>query len=123
MSVDICWKTVSVLPVNALITGTSGIRTRLFASALAETRHDVHFCMANAESDWAAPKVESGTLVIDDVHALSPAAQQSLVRWMEKPGRRVRLIALANDRLHALVEGGRFRADLYYRLCIVQTSV
>ena len=122
MSVDICWETVCALPVNALITGNSAFRQRALAIALADTPPDVHFCRATPGTDLVVPEVESGTLVIDDADALPPTAQQSLLRWMEEPERQVRIITLAEHPLYPLVEQGRFSADLYYRLCVVQTS-
>jgi transcriptional regulator with AAA-type ATPase domain len=122
MSVDSTWETVGTLPVNALITGMSGVRQSALAAALARTPRDVHFYRVTASLDWVAPEFDSGTLVLDDVQALSVAAQQSLLRWMEERGRQVRIVALAECPLFDLVEQGRFRSDLYYRLCIVQAS-
>jgi DNA-binding NtrC family response regulator len=61
-----------------------------------------------------------GVLVIHDVDALSPAGQKSLLRWMDGQGAGARVIALAGRSVYHLVEQGRFGADLYYRLCIVQ---
>jgi DNA-binding NtrC family response regulator len=75
-----------------------------------------------------------GTLFLDEVSDLSPAAQAKLLRAIqdlavERVGghgtRRVdtRIIVASNRSLAALVEQGRFRLDLYYRLSGVDIQV
>jgi transcriptional regulator with PAS, ATPase and Fis domain len=75
-----------------------------------------------------------GTLFLDEVSDLSPAAQAKLLRAIqdlsvERVGgvgtRRVdtRIIVATNRPLASLVERGRFRLDLYYRLHGVEVQV
>jgi transcriptional regulator with PAS, ATPase and Fis domain len=75
-----------------------------------------------------------GTLFLDEVADLSPAAQAKLLRAIqemsiERVGASVmkpvdvRLIAATNQKLSELVERGRFRLDLYYRLHGVEIVV
>ena len=75
-----------------------------------------------------------GTLFLDEVSDLSPAAQAKLLRaiqdlTVERVGghgaRRVdtRIIVASNRSLTTLVEQGRFRLDLYYRLNGVDIQV
>ena len=75
-----------------------------------------------------------GTLFLDEVADLSPAAQAKLLRAIQEmsiervgaaAGRRVnvRLIAATNQRLSELVSRGRFRLDLFYRLHGVEIVV
>ena len=75
-----------------------------------------------------------GTLFLDEVSDLSPAAQAKLLRAIqdlsvERVGgigtRRVdtRIIVATNRPLSSLVERGRFRLDLYYRLHGVDVQV
>ncbi len=77
---------------------------------------------------------QDGTLFLDEVSDLSPAAQAKLLRAIqdlsvERVGgcgsRRVdtRIIVASNRSLAALVEQGRFRLDLYYRLNGVDVQV
>lgn len=77
---------------------------------------------------------DHGTLFLDEVGDLSPAAQATLLRVLqdfsvERVGGHVsrqvdtRVIAATNRSLSALVETGRFRADLYYRISGVEVSV
>lgn len=70
---------------------------------------------------------DGGTIFLDEVSDLSPAAQAKLLRAIQEMSvervgghttRRldVRIIVATNQSLRALVAEGRFRADLYYRL-------
>jgi DNA-binding NtrC family response regulator len=72
-----------------------------------------------------------GTLFLDEINNASPAFQAKLLRVLqdgtfyrmgdvEPRHADVRLIAASNRPLPALVEAGSFRADLYYRLKIVE---
>lgn len=72
-----------------------------------------------------------GTLFLDEIHNASPAFQAKLLRVLqdgtfyrmgdtEPRHADVRLIAASNRPLPSLVETGAFRADLYYRLKIVE---
>jgi len=74
---------------------------------------------------------DKGTLFLDEINNASPAFQAKLLRVIQdgtyyrmgdtEPRRAdVRLIAATNRPLPALVEGGSFRMDLYYRLRIVE---
>jgi transcriptional regulator with PAS, ATPase and Fis domain len=77
---------------------------------------------------------DEGTLFLDEVSDLSPSAQAKLLRAIqdlavERVGghgmRRVdtRIVVATNRSLLQLVERGRFRADLYYRLNGVEIHV
>ncbi len=76
----------------------------------------------------------SGTIVLDEVAALSSTAQSKLLRVLqERAFERLggnetlridaRLIALTNIDLAAAVTGGRFREDLFFRLNVLTLSV
>jgi two-component system response regulator AtoC len=76
----------------------------------------------------------NGTIVLDEVAALSPAAQGKLLRILqERTFERLggtetlrieaRLIALTNVDLPAAVKSGSFREDLYFRLNVLNLTV
>jgi DNA-binding NtrC family response regulator len=73
---------------------------------------------------------DGGTLFLDEIGELSPPLQGKLLRFIEeKTFRRVggtrdltvdaRVVAATNRELEEAVEAGEFRADLYYRLRVV----
>jgi two-component system response regulator AtoC len=72
-----------------------------------------------------------GTLFLDEVGDVSPNLQSKLLRvietrdFMKVGGEKVlkteaRIIAATNQSLRGLIEKGRFREDLYYRLKVVE---
>jgi two-component system, NtrC family, response regulator AtoC len=74
---------------------------------------------------------EGGTLFLDEIGDMDLALQSKLLKLLEeKTVRRlgnvreqrvnVRIIAATHQPLETLVREGRFRADLYYRLCVVK---
>jgi DNA-binding NtrC family response regulator len=72
-----------------------------------------------------------GTLFLDEIGDVSPSLQSKLLRviesrdFMKVGGEKVlkteaRIIAATNHNLDLLIEQGRFREDLYYRLKVVE---
>ena len=79
-------------------------------------------------------QADGGTLLLDEVDSLSLKAQAALLRFLQDKEYRpiggdrvlrsdVRVISATNQDLKALVEAGRFREDLYYRLHVVDLRV
>jgi len=77
---------------------------------------------------------DGGTIFLDEVGELSPAAQVGLLRVLEEGTFErvggedtikvdVRVISATNKDLKQEVDAGRFREDLYYRLCVVPIHV
>jgi len=77
---------------------------------------------------------DSGTLLLDEVSELHPAAQVNLLRFLEerefypvggtqKKKVDVRVIAATNKSLATQVQAGTFREDLYYRLNVARVVV
>jgi DNA-binding NtrC family response regulator len=72
-----------------------------------------------------------GTLFLDEIGDVSPNLQSKLLRviesrdFMKVGGEKVlkteaRIVAATNQNLKALIEAGKFREDLYYRLKVVE---
>jgi DNA-binding NtrC family response regulator len=85
------------------------------------------FTDAGEAREGVIAQAERGTLFLDETDTLSPKAQVALLRFLQDLRYRavgttteiasdVRIIAAANQDLQGLVEEGRFRRDLLYRL-------
>jgi DNA-binding NtrC family response regulator len=92
------------------------------------------FTGADEDREGKFAFVQDGTLLLDEIDALTLPAQSKLLRVLdegvfERVGCnkslpfRGRLIAASNGSLEELIERGQFRADLFYRLNVVQFSV
>jgi two-component system, NtrC family, response regulator GlrR len=79
-------------------------------------------------------QAERGTLFLDEIDTLTPRGQVALLRVLQdrvyRPlgGERehqaqVRFVTASNASLTAAVEGGAFRADLYYRISVFTISL
>jgi Nif-specific regulatory protein len=87
------------------------------------------FTGAQATKKGRFEQAEGGTLFLDEIGDLNPSTQVKLLRVLqereiERLGGttsikiNVRLIAATHQPLETLMEEGRFRADLYYRLAV-----
>jgi len=89
------------------------------------------FTDAAGDQKGLAAIAEAGTLFLDDIDALSLAAQAKLLRFLEdhsyKPlgaerfvRANVKVISATNHDLESAVRDGSFRSDLYFRLNVLQ---
>jgi len=92
------------------------------------------FTGAVSRRDGRFKQADGGTLFLDEVSEIPPSVQIKLLRFLqerdfERVGGNetlkvdVRVVAATNRDLTQLVEEGRFREDLYYRLKVVQLDV
>lgn len=92
------------------------------------------FTDASSHGRGVLSEAEGGTLLLDEVDALSPAAQVKLLRFLQDRAYRplghpktlladVRIIAATNKDLACEVKAGRFREDVYYRLNLLSLSL
>lgn len=89
---------------------------------------------ANKPRDGKFEAADGGTLFLDEIGNLPPPGQMKLLRVLET-GRferlgsnrerqvKVRVISATNANLPAMIEAGRFREDLYYRLNTIELHV
>jgi DNA-binding NtrC family response regulator len=79
-------------------------------------------------------EASGGTVFLDEVSEMSPALQVKVLRALEEQEVRrvgsnqvikvdVRIIAASNRNLAGLVEEGKFRQDLYYRLRVIEIDL
>ncbi len=85
------------------------------------------FTGATSDQKGIFELADGGTVFLDEVSEMSPAMQQRLLRVLqegeifplgaEKPRKvDVRIISATNQDLQILIQAGRFREDVYYRL-------
>ncbi|RMG62776.1 MAG: sigma-54-dependent Fis family transcriptional regulator [Calditrichaeota bacterium] len=85
------------------------------------------FTGAHSDQKGIFELADGGTVFLDEVSEMSPAMQQRLLRVLqegeifplgaEKPRKvDVRIISATNRDLQSLIQAGKFREDLYYRL-------
>jgi len=88
------------------------------------------FTDATSHRTGLLAQAEGGTLFLDEVENLTPRAQVALLRVLQDKTLRplgssssqhvdVRFVAATNVALETLMMAGRFRPDLYYRLCVI----
>ncbi len=92
------------------------------------------FTSAHADKQGKFVAAGRGTILLDEIDALSPEQQVKLLRVIERGlfepvgsnetlQVKARIIAASNLELQPLVEQGRFRPDLYYRLNTLTFSI
>ena len=92
------------------------------------------FTDAKARKEGLFEQAESGTLFLDEIGELELSLQAKLLRVLEEGAFRrvgglkdlpldVRVIAASNRDLKTEGEAGRFRADLFYRLSVIQIDI
>jgi len=116
------------VPVNVGALPESLIESELFGYARGA------FSGATSDRAGLVEEAHGGTLFLDEIGDMPLPAQVKLLRTLENNEVRrvgentprlvnVRVVAATHRDLQALVARGRFRADLYYRLNVVQLEV
>jgi DNA-binding NtrC family response regulator len=116
------------VPINCAAIPDTLIESELFGHEKGS------FTDAKARKEGLFEQAEGGTLFLDEIGELELGLQAKLLRVLEEGRfRRVgglkdvpydaRIIAASNRDLNAESEAGRFRADLFYRLSVIQIDL
>src|SRR6185295_9429775 len=92
------------------------------------------FTGASSAKEGLLETAEGGTVLFDEISTVSPEVQVKLLRVIqekeflplgsvESKTVDVRILAATNEDLRSLVESGRFREDLYYRLNVISVTL
>jgi len=92
------------------------------------------FTDAKATKKGLFVEASGGTIFLDEIGEMPPGMQAKLLRALEERAVRpvggtsevpfdARIIAATNRDVESLVEGGKFREDLYYRINVVQIAL
>ena len=92
------------------------------------------YTSAHQERSGLAAEAEGGTFFLDEVDSMPLSTQAKLLRFLQEKEYRpvgstktkradVRVLAASNGDIGALVQQGRFRRDLYYRLNILSVCL
>jgi DNA-binding NtrC family response regulator len=92
------------------------------------------FTDARQQKTGLLESAEGGTVFLDEIGEMSPALQAKLLRFLEEKSFKriggaadirvdVRVVAATNRDLEDAVAHGKFRADLYYRLNVMQVQL
>jgi PAS domain S-box-containing protein len=117
-----------LVPVNCGALPDSLLESELFgykSGAFTDARRDKPGRFALAEG---------GTLFLDEIGDITPALQARLLQVLQEKTyeplgatrserANVRIVAATNKNLHALVQRGAFREDLYYRINVVRLAL
>jgi len=110
------------VPVNV-----AGLDDNVFADTLFGHRKGA-FTGADQPRSGLVEEASGGTLFLDEIGDLSPASQVKLLRLLQDGeyfplgsdvGKRsdARVVVATNQDIQTLQESGKFRRDLYYRIC------
>jgi DNA-binding NtrC family response regulator len=116
------------IPVNCGALPDSLVENELYGHAKGA------YTDAKTEQSGFVGQAEGGTLFLDEIEALSLKAQVSLLRFLQERQYRplgkdkmlranVRVVAASNVEVGRLVETGRLRQDLYFRLNILHIGL
>ena len=119
------WAAEAFVPVNCGALSDTLIESELFGHARG--------AFTGAEQDRVGLFVAAGhgTIFLDEIHAMSARMQAALLRVLENREIRpvgstevvrthARVLAATNESIEHLINAGRFRRDLYYRLARLQ---
>ena len=120
-------------PLSVLVTGESGTGKSLIARAIHDfsDRRTLPFVTVVADDletmdgpQAVLSKARGGSILFEEVGDFDPTGQARIVRMLDSLGENApRIMATSQVDLAALLEAGRFREDLFYRISGVTIAV
>ncbi|HET7695633.1 MAG TPA: sigma 54-interacting transcriptional regulator [Vicinamibacterales bacterium] len=101
--------------VNLLLTGTDDLIQLALLHFIPTLCGAVEIWTPNSALQLPPP-TQAGTLILRGVEALPAFDQFRLLKWLEEPNLRTRVISTTSAQLRACVEEGSFDRALYFRL-------
>lgn len=112
------WRVVRNARVNVLLVGSDGLAEKIVDALRPDFREPIE--VWHPASRLVLPPIGStGTLILQDVGALSRDDQRRLYDWLEVTAGRTRVVSTTRQPLGPLLEAGTFADALYYRLNVL----
>ena len=106
---------VSTPRVNLLLTGTDDLIQTAVSKLIPTLAGPIHTWTPKTPLRLPHP-TSGGTLLLRDVEALPAFDQYRLLKWLEMPNGRTRVISTTTALLRERVEAGSFDGALFFRL-------
>jgi Sigma-54 interaction domain len=111
------WHALKAKHYNVLIEG-SVVETRAVLVRL-EPLLRPPILWSSTQPSLQLPDADAGTLVLENVAALTEKDQTRLLEWQADAGRRVQIISTTEESLLPALAKGHFDNTLYYRLNVI----
>ena len=106
---------VSTPRVNLLLTGTADLIQLALIQFIPSLCGAVEIWTPGSHLQLPPP-AQAGTLILRDVEALPAFDQHRLLKWLELPNLRTRVISTTTAHLRSRVDIGAFDSALFFRL-------
>jgi Sigma-54 interaction domain len=107
------WEALVATRVNTVVVGHEDDALGVWTAVWPTLQKPIYWVDADRLS---LPRQSSGTLILQDAHALSASAQQQVFDWLDRDAHATRVLTATPHALYPLVENGTFLEALYYRL-------
>ena len=114
------WRGLLTARPNTLLIGPAHATGRVIEALLPRLQQPVCRCDA---AGLSLPGPAAGTLIVDNVAALSEEDQRRLLDWLLESGRLTQVVATARSAVFPRVADGAFLDMLYYRLNVMSFTV